>query len=476
MGSQPHIIILGAGLAGLGAAYELARNNKAAVTVVEQNETVGGISGSFHISGLTADYGSHRLHPACDPEILNDIKFMLGDELLDRPRNGRIRLRERWIRFPLKPLDLAFGLPAGFSANVMRDILSKLFKKNSSQSGDETFASILESGLGPTICREFYFPYTRKIWGLPPEELSPIQAYRRVSSNTLNKMFLKIVSAVPGFKTSGSGRFFYPAKGFGQIGESFYREAMKAGVEFHLGSSVKSLTHNGETIDAICCENKGKTITYQADYVWSTIPVTDLVQSLKPNAPASVLDASRAIQYRQMILIYLVLEQQQFTEYDAHYFPETDIPITRLSEPKHYNNAQEPQNRTILCAELPCSAADPEWSMTDEELAKLMLHCLESAGIPVQAPVLTAVTRRLTHAYPIYLRGYEAYFNEIDNWLNRLQNLLTFGRQGLFVHDNTHHALYMGYSAAKCLNGSDGFDRTQWQEYRKIFNTHVVED
>ncbi|MDT8303836.1 MAG: FAD-dependent oxidoreductase, partial [Sedimentisphaerales bacterium] len=371
---------------------------------------------------------------------------------------------------------LAFGLPAAFSANVMRDILNKLLKRNVEQSGDETFASILESGLGPTICREFYFPYTRKIWGLLPEELSPIQAYRRVSSNTLNKMFLKIVSAVPGFKTSGSGRFFYPTKGFGQIGESFYREAVKTGVEFHLGSSVKSLTHNGITIDSVCCQNNEKTVTYQADYVWSTIPVTGLVQSLKPHAPASVLDASRAIQYRQMILIYLVLEQQQFTEYDAHYFPETDIPITRLSEPKHYNNAKEPQNRTLLCAELPCSAADPEWSMTDEELTKLMLHCLESAGIPVQVPVLTAVTRRLSHAYPIYLRGYDVYFNEIDNWLSGLKNLLTFGRQGLFVHDNTHHALYMGYAAAKCFNGSDGFDRTQWQEYRKIFNTHVVED
>ena len=333
MGTQPHIIILGAGLAGLGAAYKLARNNKAAVTVIEQNETVGGISGSFQISGLTADYGSHRLHPACDPEILNDIKIMLGDELLDRPRNGRIRLRERWIRFPLKPLDLAFGLPAGFSANVMRDMVTKLLKRNAAQSGDETFASILESGLGPTICREFYFPYTRKIWGLPPEELSPIQAYRRVSSNTLNKMILKIISAVPGFKTSGSGRFFYPAKGFGQIGESFYREALKAGVKFHLGSRVTSLTHNGETIDSVCCQNNGKTVTYQADYVWSTIPVTGLVQSLKPHAPSSVIDASQAINYREMILIYLVLEQPQFSEYDAHYFPETDIPITRLLSP-----------------------------------------------------------------------------------------------------------------------------------------------
>ena len=476
MGTQPHILILGAGLSGLGAAYKLALDKKAVVTVIDQNEAVGGLSGSFQISGLTVDYGSHRLHPACDPEILEDIKSLLGDELLDRPRHGRIRLRKRWIHFPLKPFNLAFSVSPGFLANVMYDVVAKLFKRKAVLSEGETFASILESGLGSTICREFYFPYTHKIWGLSPEELSPIQAYRRVSSNTLNKMFLKIISALPGFKSSGSGRFYYPAGGFGQISKSFYHEALKVGVEFHLGSSMKNLTLNEDTIDTVCIDNGGKEVTYQADYVWSTIPVTSLVQSLRPSAPDPVICASQAIRYRGMILIYLLLEQHQFSEYDAHYFPEADIPITRLSEPKNYNNTKEPQNRTVLCAEFPCSITDPEWNMTDEELSKLILHSLESAAIPVKAPILSVATRRFTNAYPLYLRGYDVHFNEIDNWLSQLKNLLTLGRQGLFVHDNSHHALYMGYAAAKCFKGNDGFDSAQWQEYRQIFNTNVVED
>lgn len=474
MDKLPHIIILGAGLSGLAAAYKLAQNNKAAVTVIEQNETTGGISGSFQISGVTVDYGSHRLHPACNPDILEDIRNLLGDKLLVRPRHGRIRLHGRWIHFPLKPFDLVFSLPASFSVNVMRDLLVKLSKKGG-QSNNETFASVLESGLGSTICHEFYFPYTHKIWGLPPEKLSPIQAYRRVSSNTLNKMFMKIISAVPGF-IKNSNRFYYPTGGFGQIGDSFYNEALKAGVKFHLGCSLKELVLNRENIEALCVENSGNTFTYHADYIWSTIPITSLVQSLKHYAPTSVIHASQNIRYREMILVYLILEQQQFSEYDAHYFPEADIAITRLSEPKNYNDTKEPQNRTVLCAEFPCSKTDAEWSMTDEELGKLIINCLESAEIPIQVPIEKVVVRRLNHAYPIYLKGYDNYFDEIDNWLSRINNLLNFGRQGLFVHDNSHHALYMGYAAAKCLNESDAFNTKEWQQYRKMFNTHVVED
>ncbi|MCK5642498.1 MAG: FAD-dependent oxidoreductase, partial [Gammaproteobacteria bacterium] len=108
--AKPHVVILGAGPAGLGAAFQLTRGALAQVTVLERNSYVGGNAGSFELAGLRVDYGSHRLHPACDPEVLQDIRALLGDDLLDRPRHGRIRLRGRWLHFPLKPLDLALRL------------------------------------------------------------------------------------------------------------------------------------------------------------------------------------------------------------------------------------------------------------------------------------------------------------------------------------------------------------------------------
>jgi protoporphyrinogen oxidase len=220
----------------------------------------------------------------------------------------------------------------------------------------------------------------------------------------------------------------------------------------------------------------GQARSLHADYVWSTIPITALLGLLRPSPPAECLRAAENIEYRAMVLIYLILEQDRFSEYDAHYFPEARIPFSRLSEPKNYANGQGPENSTVLCAELPCSPDGPEWAASDLELGQLMCDGLKAAGLPVRAPVRKSTTRRLRQAYPIYRLGYEAYFDQLDRCLSEVDGLLTFGRQGLFVHDNTHHALYMGYAAAACLDEQGHFDREQWQAYRRTFETHVVED
>jgi protoporphyrinogen oxidase len=474
--AKPHVIILGAGPAGLGAALQLARRRQAQVTVLERNDVVGGNAGSFELGGLRVDYGSHRLHPACDREVLRDIRELLNGDLLDRPRHGRIRLRGRWIHFPLKPLDLALRLPPSFAFGVATDFLRKALPHSANGAGAETFSSILEKGLGRTICRDFYFPYARKLWGLEPDELSATQARRRVSAGSLAKMVRKVLSAVPGLKPPGSGRFFYPRHGYGQICEAYYQAAQRAGSEFHLGARVESVEVEGNNSITVYYEQDGKLQSARAGYVWSTIPITALASCLKPAPPAEYLRAAQEIDYRAMILIYLVLEQDQFTEYDAHYFPEPQIRISRLSEPKNYSASEEPRNQTVLCAELPCSPGDPEWRMSDGQLGELMCDALAAAGLPVQARVLQVTARRLRQAYPIYQQGYEACFKQLDQWLGQVDGLLTFGRQGLFAHDNTHHALYMAYAAAECLNAEGEFDHHRWREYRRIFETHVVED
>ncbi len=475
--NKTNILIIGAGQAGLGAAYQVAKRKIATVTVIEQEKDVGGIAGSFNISGINVDYGSHRLHPACDPEILGDLKTLLGNELMERPRHGRIRLRNRWIHFPLKPIDLAIKLPFSFSLNTFIDLVRNNLRFRQKTSEIESFATILEKGLGKTICSEFYFPYGRKIWGMSPEEISPIQANRRVSANSLRKMLQKILASVPGFRRPGSGIFFYPRKGFGQITNQLYDTATKAGANFYLGASVKSLQTSGSIIETISfCNSDGKILTHQPDYIFSTIPLPNLVQLIQPQVPLSVIEAAKNIEYRAMILVYLLLEKSQFSEYDAHYFPEADIPLTRISEPKNYNDSQEPRNLTVLCAELPCSTNDPVWKMTDAKLGEKVCDCLESVSIPIKSPLKEVVTCRLTHAYPIYKKGYEIYFNQIDHWLGKVKNLVSFGRQGLFVHDNIHHSLNMAYAAVDCISREGRFNRNKWEGYKQVFKNHVVED
>ncbi|MCA9972616.1 MAG: FAD-dependent oxidoreductase [Anaerolineales bacterium] len=473
---EPHVVILGAGPAGLGAAYRLAHSNKARVTLLERHSRVGGNAGSFELAGIHVDYGSHRLHPATDPAIMAEIRQLLGDDLTDQPRHGRIRLRGRWIHFPLKPADLALRLPPSFAAGVAADSARKLLPKPAASAAAENFATVLEAGLGRTICRDFYFPYAVKLWGQPPETLSAIQARRRVAAGSLGKMVRKVLSAVPGLKPPGSGRFFYPRRGFGQISEAYHAAACAAGADVRLGATVTGVRLTNGGPHQVQFEQHGQTAVLDADYVWSTIPLTILARGMQPAPPPELLAAASNIDYRAMILIYLVLHQPQFTEYDAHYFPETDIPISRLSEPKNYSKVGEPADRTVLCAELPCAPDDAVWQMSDEALGQLMRDALARAGIPVRAPVLQVATRRLRQAYPIYQQGYEVHFEKLDDWLSRVDGLLSFGRQGLFAHDNTHHALYMAHAAVDCLQPDGRFDHQLWQQYREIFKSHVVED
>ncbi len=475
--SKPHVVILGAGPAGAGAAYQLTRQGKARVTVLERNEVVGGNAGSFKAAGQRLDYGSHRLHPACEPHILDDIRALLGDDLLDRPRHGRINLRGRWIHFPLKPVDLLLRLDPGFAAGVARDAAGKLLRSNGT--GDiakESFASVLEANLGPTICHEFYFPYAEKIWGVEPDQLSATQARRRVSAGSFAKLIKKVASAVPGLKPPGSGRFYYPRKGFGQITEAFAEAAVAAGADFRLATPVRQLIPPaGSEPWKVVCGSEGSETELAADYVWSTIPISALARLMSSRVPERVEQAAGSISYRAMLLIYLHLETQQFTPFDAHYFPGRTTAITRLSEPKNYADDDEPTGRTTLCAELPCTVGDGTWSRNDEELGRLVAQDLSQVGIPLASPPASVTVRRLPQAYPIYLDGYQQHFGALDDWASALPRFLTYGRQGLFAHDNTHHALAMAYAAAECL-GPDGFDERLWREHRRTFESHVVED
>jgi protoporphyrinogen oxidase len=239
---------------------------------------------------------------------------------------------------------------------------------------------------------------------------------------------------------------------------------------------VAGLDHEGGRITGVRYRNGAGTRRIATERVWSTLPITALVRMMVPAPPDDVLEAARAIRFRGMILIYLVIGQTRFTEYDAHYFPELRVPISRLSEPKNYAGRVEPRDRTVLCAELPSNPDQPEWQLSDEELGRRLCDWLAAVGLPVESPVLQTVTRRLGYAYPVYDRDYERHLALMSRWLGTLDGLLTFGRQGLFAHDNTHHTMTMALAAGDCVRPDGGFDRDRWTEYEREFEAHVVED
>ena len=470
--SVPRVTVLGAGPAGVAAAYALTKDRETEVTVLERGGQVGGNSSSFQIDGVWCDFGSHRFHPVADPNVLQDVKDILGEDLLLRPRHGRIRLGGRWIHFPLKPIDAMLRLPKTFAASLMADSILGKFKAKSS--GPKTFETVLYDGLGKTISENFYFPYVKKLWGLDPKELAVKLAERRVSGSSVGKILLKMARMLPGLRSDTAGRFFYPRKGFGQIVSDVGHAAASKGADFRFNANITRIERDGTKVVAIWTKDGDDEIRTETDTIWSTIPITTLIRLL--DAPADVQAAADAIEFRGMILIYLILETDQFTEYDAHYFPELSVPISRMSEPKNYSASSEPKGTTILCAELPSDPGESWWEMSDDELGQHYCDWLASVGLPVNVKVRRTETRRLAHAYPVYDLEYETSFDVMDKWLSTIDGILTFGRQGLFAHDNTHHAFAMAYGAADCLDDHGQFDEEKWATYRREFEHHVVED
>ena len=163
------IAVLGAGPAGIMTALK-AQEHGHQVTIFEASDRVGGMAASFEVAGQRVDFGSHRLHPATNPEIMSLIKSLLGEDLQTRERHGRIRLKNQWIGFPLRTLDMVKHLPIRFSGAVGIETVTKPFR--SGKTSD--FQSEIQRRLGPTVAREFYGPYATKLYGVDPTQLTTV--------------------------------------------------------------------------------------------------------------------------------------------------------------------------------------------------------------------------------------------------------------------------------------------------------------
>jgi protoporphyrinogen oxidase len=316
------------------------------------------------------------------------------------------------------------------------------------------------------MCERFYFPYARKLWGLEPEQISGEQARRRVTAGTPGKLVSRL-----GARRRDKSSFFYPRRGYGAISEALTEGARAAGAEirFRASADVVELAESSVSVRLSTGE------TARAATLLSTVPVTRLVAMCHPAPPRAVVEGAAALQFRAMLLVYLVLDEERYTPYDAHYLPEPPTPVTRVSEPKNYRDGDDPKETTVLCAEIPCSPKDRLWSASDDELGAVVVDALRAGDLP-EPRVRAAVVRRLPQAYPVYRVGFEHDLHSLYAWLERWPRVITFGRQGLFVHDNAHHALAMAWAAVDALTPDGTLNASAWSEARERFATHVVED
>jgi protoporphyrinogen oxidase len=455
------VAIVGAGPSGLMAAWRAASAGHH-VVVLDGAPVVGGMAGSFEVDGVRVDYGSHRLHPSIDPTILDGLRLLLGDDLQVRPRRGRVRLADRWVAFPLQLSDLVRHLPPSFAARAAAGAaMTPMLRAR-----DDTTAEVLRASLGPAVAEEFYEPYLTKLWGLSPHELSGELARRRVSARSP----LDLVRRALRTPADAGRTFLYPRHGYGQIADALADAAVAAGADIHLGERVERIALGRDAVQL--STERG---VVEAARVWSTAPISRVLPMVDPAPPADVLAAATGLEHRALVLVYLAMARPAYTAFDAHYFPSLANPVSRLSEPKRYRDGEDPPDRTVVCAEVPCSVDDPIWRSSDTELQSMVERALAREGLP-RLDTTAVVTRRLPRVYPIYRVGFERAMQRLDRWVSTQDRLLVFGRQGLFVQDNTHHVLAMGWAAADALGADGHFDDQRWLRARDRFAGHVVED
>ncbi len=334
------------------------------------------------------------------------------------------------------------------------------------------------TGLGETICNQFYFPYAEKLWGLHPEEIASEQAFKRISSNSVFKIVKKALGAVFRGNNDGGAYFYYPRNGFGQIFLEYAAAISKSGGRMLVDTEVKKIdgaNPNYLKIEVKRIGDKANT-EFRFDRVFSTIPITNLTEMLAPTVPQNIRTAAAGLTYRGMLFHYLILKTGQFTPYDAHYFPEQKYLFSRISEPKNFYNGKEPRDITGICCEIPYSDNDRISALNHEELTNRILSDLNECGLKITMPILDVFVIKRPAVYPIYDLNYESKFRILDQYLGELKGLVTLGRQGLFVHDNVHHVLSMGYKATQCLEDDLTWNESRWRQFRQEFKNHVVVD
>lgn len=464
MATSADLLVLGAGPAGLAAAWRASRAGLSTI-VLERAGAVGGMAGSFTVDGIRVDHGSHRLHPSTAPEILADLRALLGDDLQLRRRNGRLRVTGRWVSFPLRPAELLRTLPPTMIARMAAEAVLEPLRRGTPAT---SYADALRRGLGGTLYEALYAPFAVKLWGLPGERIDAEQARRRVSADTPWKLAARVLR-----RRDGVGRVFhYPRRGFGQIADALADAAADAGADLRLGVAVDRLTAR---VDGVSVRTPdGQTVT--ARHLFTTVPLPALARLADPAPPPAAMASAGALRFRSMVLVYVVHQgARPWSRYDAHYLPDPATPITRISEPANYRDCSEdPADRTVLCCEIPCAAGDEQWNADDADLAGLVVDTAARLGLP-PVRVGGVHVRRLRVVYPVYEIGYAEHLRGLDAWAAGLPNVTTFGRLGLFVHDNTHHALAMAYAAADALRGGR-WDAAGWSAARRRFTEHVVED
>lgn len=453
---------MGGGPAGLAAAFRLSRDPDCDVLLIERAPRLGGLAAGMRRGDSRLDFGPHRLHPAVDREVMADLRDLLGAELQWRRRAGLIFAGGRYLPFPpnlttLQRLGMRKALALG------RGLLAARLG-----AGEPTnYAEAVTAAVGRPLYELLYGPYAEKVWGLPGEQIAVEQARRRVNQRGLADFLLMLIGRSP------SRRFLYPRGGFGRIPEAYAEVlAHRANVRLLRDTQIRSIEISDRRITTLQIESAGGSSEESPSHVVWTAPIPDFTRLA--NVPAPIAAAAGELRTRAVIIAYAELSIDRIGRADTYYFPDPALPFNRVMEQKQFSDAMVPAGRTVLVMDLACDATSDFFSRADSELRQLVSSGLETAGLCGPEQIADFWTVRFRSAYPVYTDESVRAFGTVRAWLDGVQNLWLAGRQGLFLHNNTHHSLYMGYRAAAAAQGE--ISRTAWLEEVETFADFTVAD
>ena len=485
-------IIIGAGPAGLTAAYELLTTTDIKPIVLEKSQHMGGISRTVNYKGNRIDIGGHRFFSKSDRVMEWWLKMLplearetgaaaiqyrkmartvktqatgpdpAADDrvMLLRPRKSRIYYLRRFFEYPItlsKSTLMNLGLWRTFRIG-----LSYMKSAAFPLKDEKTLEQFFINRFGKELYRTFFQSYTEKVWGVPCDKISAEWGAQRIKGlsiwKTLSHAAKKIFAsskgdiAQKGTETSLIEQFLYPKLGPGQMWEEVARQVKEMGGEIHTGCNVERLITAGWNVRKLDVTfEDGTKQSFAGDYFFSTAPIKELLRSIDTPPPANVLEVSDGLVYRDFITVGLLVNSLKIHDDTPQgkklisdnwiYIQEPDVQIGRLQV---FNNwspylVANP-NQVWLGLEYFCNETDAIWEMPDAELVKFAQQELAKIGIIDAAEVADATVLRMPKTYPAYFGTYDR-FAEIRQHIDRYENLFLVGRNGMHRYNNQDHSM-----------------------------------
>jgi protoporphyrinogen oxidase len=441
----PTVVCVGAGPAGLTAAYLLTQAG-AQVTVLEQDPVyVGGISRTATYKGFAFDIGGHRFFSKSE-EVEALWSEILGDDFLERPRKSRIYYRHKLFDYPLKAFDALSKLGIFEAVHCVASYgMARVFPNKNPRNFEEWVVD----KFGRRLFEIFFRTYTEKVWGMACTEISADWAAQRIKGLSLSKAILHSLrpakAAQPRDKIIKTliDHFRYPRRGPGMLWEVATDKIRAQGGVVSLGQSVTSLVRRegGWTVTARAAD--GTQTVHECDHVISTMPMRELAVALQPALPAAAAEAAKALRYRDFLVVALIIKDKNLFDDNWIYIHDPGVKVGRIQNFKSWSPEMVP-DAALNCYGLEyfCFEGDGLWTADDADLVKQASAELLQLGLVQAEDIVEGTVVRQPKAYPVYDADYQTHVDTIRTELAaHYPGLHLVGRNGMHKYNNQDHAM-----------------------------------